>query len=130
MRIPRSVRDLQVRWESLLLDFSTSRLFHGLGLLFGERRQELSLRAVVSDTVSSNGEGKCVRAYIGQALPLFSLAKILEDDFRLIFAYAVLVTLWPWQQIFGHKLRPHFQIASVLRSHSRSDSHQNSFLPE
>ena len=73
----------------LFLNFSTSRLFHGLGLLFGERRQELSLRAVVSDTVSSNGEGKCVRAYIGQALPLFSLAKILVDDFRLIFAYAV-----------------------------------------
>lgn len=53
------MRDLQVWWESLLLDFSTTRLFHGLGLLFSERRQELSLRTVVSDTVSSDGESKC-----------------------------------------------------------------------
>jgi len=59
VRIPRCVKDLQVRWESWLFDFSTARLFHGHGLLFGERRQELSLRAVVSDTVSSDGEGKC-----------------------------------------------------------------------
>ena len=59
MRIPRCLRDLQVWRESRLFDFSTTRLFHGLDLLFGERRQELSLRAVVSDTVSSDGEGKC-----------------------------------------------------------------------
>jgi hypothetical protein len=57
VRIPRSLRDLQVWRESRLFDFSTTRLFHGLGLLFGERRQELSLRAVVSDTVSSDCEG-------------------------------------------------------------------------
>lgn len=38
------------------------RLFHCLDLLFGERRQELSLRAVVSDTVSCDCEGKgCVQ---------------------------------------------------------------------
>ena len=59
MRIPRGLRDLQARWESRCYDFSISRLFHGLDLLFSERRQELSLRAVVSDTVSSDGEGKC-----------------------------------------------------------------------
>jgi hypothetical protein len=40
------MQDLQVWWESLLLDFSTTRHFHGLGLLFSERRQELSLRAL------------------------------------------------------------------------------------
>jgi hypothetical protein len=52
------LRDLQAWWESRFFDFSTMRLFHGLDLLFGERRQELSLRAVLSDTVSSDGEGK------------------------------------------------------------------------
>ena len=51
MRIPRCLRDLQVWRESRLFDFSTTRLFHGLDLLFGERRQELSLRAVVPGTV-------------------------------------------------------------------------------
>ena len=59
MRIPRCSRDLQVWWESRIFDFSSTRFFHGLGLLFRERRQELSLHAVVSDTVSSDGEGKC-----------------------------------------------------------------------
>jgi hypothetical protein len=59
VRIPRCLRDLQVWWESRLFDFSTIRLFHGLDLLFSERRQELSLRAVVSDTVSSDDEGEC-----------------------------------------------------------------------
>jgi hypothetical protein len=49
--------DLQAWRESRLFDFSTMRLFHGLDLLFSEWRQELSLRAVVSDTVSSDGEG-------------------------------------------------------------------------
>ena len=46
MRIARSLRDLQVGWESRLFDFSTPRLFHGLDLLFAQRRQELSFRAV------------------------------------------------------------------------------------
>ena len=57
MRIPRSCGICKCGGESRLFDFSTARLFHGLDLLFGERRQELSLRAVVSDTVSSDGEG-------------------------------------------------------------------------
>ena len=60
MRIPRCVRDLQVGWESRLFDFSTPHLFHGLDLLFRQRRQEFSLRAVMSDTVSSDGESKCL----------------------------------------------------------------------
>ena len=34
MRIPRIVRDLQVERESLFLDFSSQRLFHGLNLFF------------------------------------------------------------------------------------------------
>ena len=58
MRIPRSLRDLQVERESLLLDFSFQRLFHGLDLLLGQRHQELSLRAVMSDTVSCDHEGQ------------------------------------------------------------------------
>ena len=58
MRIPRILRDLQVERESLFLDFSFQRLFHGLDLLLGQRRQELSLRAVMSDTVSCDGEGE------------------------------------------------------------------------
>ena len=58
MRIPRCVRDLQVGRESLLLDFSSQRLFHGLDLLFGQRRREFSFCAVVSDTVPCDGEGQ------------------------------------------------------------------------
>src|ERR1035437_6630431 len=58
VRIPRSVRDLQVERESLLFDFSSQRLFHGLDLFLGERRQEFSLRAVVSDAMSCDHEGQ------------------------------------------------------------------------
>jgi len=58
VRIPRSLRDLQVERESLFLDFSSQRLFHGLDLFFGQRRQELSFCAVVSDTVSCDHEGQ------------------------------------------------------------------------
>ena len=58
MRIPRSLRDLQVWRESLLLDFSSKRLFHRLDLFLGERRQERSLRAVVSDSMSCDHEGQ------------------------------------------------------------------------
>ena len=58
MRIPRSVRDLQVGRESLLLDFSSQRLFHGLDLFFAQRRQQLSFRAAVSDAMSCDHEGQ------------------------------------------------------------------------
>ena len=58
MRIPRSVRDLQVERESLFCDFSSPRLFHGLDLFFRQRRQQLSFGAIVSDTVSCNHEGQ------------------------------------------------------------------------
>ena len=58
MRIPRSLRDLQVERESRFFDFSFQRLFHGLDLFFGQRRQKLSLRAVVSDAMSSDHEGQ------------------------------------------------------------------------
>ena len=58
MRIPRIVRDLQVGRESLLCDFSFQRLFHGLDLLFRQRRQQLSLRAVVSDAMSCDRQGQ------------------------------------------------------------------------
>ena len=58
MRIPRMVRDLQVERESRFLDFSSQRLFHGLDLFFGQRRQELSFRAVVSDAMSCDHEGQ------------------------------------------------------------------------
>ena len=58
MRIPRSVRDLQVERESLFLDFSSQRLFHRLDLLFSQRRQQLSFCAVMSDTVSSDHKGQ------------------------------------------------------------------------
>ena len=58
MRIPRSVRDLRVERESLFWDFSSQRLFHRLDLFFGQRRQQLSLRAVVSDAMSCDHEGQ------------------------------------------------------------------------
>src|ERR1017187_6013393 len=58
VRIPRCMRDLQVERESLFWDFSSQRLFHGLDLFFGERRQELSLRALVPDAMSCDHEGK------------------------------------------------------------------------
>ena len=58
MRIPGSVRDLQVERESLLCDFSSQRLFHGLDLLFRQRRQQLSFRAVVSDAMSCDRQGQ------------------------------------------------------------------------
>ena len=48
------MRDLQAGWKSRFLDFSIPRLFHRLGLLLGYRRQELSLRAVVSDAACSD----------------------------------------------------------------------------
>src|ERR1017187_10875974 len=58
VRIPRSVRDLQVERESLFLDFSSQRLFHRLDLLLRQRRKQLSLRAVVSDPMSCDHEGQ------------------------------------------------------------------------
>ena len=62
MRIPRYLRDLQVGGESRLFDFSNQRLFHGLDLFLGQRRQELSLRAVGSDAMSGDHEGQvCVQ---------------------------------------------------------------------
>ncbi len=60
MRIPRSVRDSQVERESRFCDFSSQRLFHGLDLFFGQRRQQLSLRAVVSDTMSRDSQCQCL----------------------------------------------------------------------
>ena len=53
-----SMRDLQVERESLFLDFSSQRLFHGLDLFLAQRRQELSFRAVVSDAMPSDHEGQ------------------------------------------------------------------------
>ena len=58
MRIPRRVRDLQVGRESLFLDFSSQRLFHGLDLFFGQRRQQLSVRTVVTDAMSCDHQGQ------------------------------------------------------------------------
>ena len=58
MRIPRSVRDLQVGRESPLLDFSSQRLFHGLDLLFTQRREEFSFHAVVSDVMPCDHDGQ------------------------------------------------------------------------
>src|ERR1017187_7286080 len=58
VRIPRSLRDLQVERKSLFCDFPSQRLFHGLDLVFGERRQEFSLRAVLSDAMSCDHEGQ------------------------------------------------------------------------
>jgi len=60
VRIPRSVRDLQVERESLFWDFSSQRLFHGLDLFFRQWRQQFSFRAVVSDTMSCDHEGQCL----------------------------------------------------------------------
>ena len=60
MRIPRSMRDLQVERESVFCDFSSQRLFHGLDLLFRQRRQQLSFRTVVSDPMSCDREGQCL----------------------------------------------------------------------
>ena len=60
MRIPRSVRDLQVGRESLFLDFSSQRLFHGLDLFFAQRRQQFSFRAVVTDAMSRDHDGQCL----------------------------------------------------------------------
>src|ERR1017187_3335207 len=67
VRIPRCLRDLQVERESRLLDFSFQRLFHGLDLFFGQRRQEFSFCAVMSDAMSCDGEGE-------------SLIQMLVDD--------------------------------------------------
>ena len=36
------------------MDFSSQRLFHGLDLFFGQRRQQFSFRAVVADAMSCN----------------------------------------------------------------------------
>ena len=58
MRIPRSSRDLQVERESQFSDSSSQRLFHGPDLFFGQRRQQLSICAVVSDTMSYDHEGQ------------------------------------------------------------------------
>src|SRR3569833_3982406 len=58
VQIPRSMRDLQVERGSLLLDFSSQRLFHGLDLFLCQRRQQFSFRAVVSDTMSCDHEGQ------------------------------------------------------------------------
>jgi hypothetical protein len=58
VRIPRSLQDLQVDRESLLLDFSYQRLFQGLELFFRQRRQQLSFRAVVSGAISCDHEGQ------------------------------------------------------------------------
>ena len=60
MRIPRSVRDLQVERESLFWDFSSQRLFHGLNLFLCQWRQQFSFRTVVTDTMSCDGKGKCL----------------------------------------------------------------------
>src|ERR1700733_7916616 len=60
VRIPRSVRDLQVGRESLFLDFSSQRLFHGLDLFFGQWRQQFSLRAVMTDAMSCDHECQCL----------------------------------------------------------------------
>ena len=60
MRIPRSVRDLQVERESLFWDFSSQRLFHGLDLFFCQWRQQFPFRAVMSDTMSCDHEGQCL----------------------------------------------------------------------
>ena len=60
MRIPRSVRDLQVERESLFWDFSSQRLFHGLDLFFCQWHQQFSFRAVMSDRMSCNHEGQCL----------------------------------------------------------------------
>jgi hypothetical protein len=53
VRIPRSVRDLQVERER---NFSSQRLFHGLDLFFTQRRQKLSFRAVMSDAMHRDHE--------------------------------------------------------------------------
>ena len=58
MRIPRILRDLQVERESRFFDFSFQRLFHGLDLFFGQRRQQFSFCAVVSDAMSQDHEGE------------------------------------------------------------------------
>src|ERR1035437_10749366 len=56
VRIPRSLRDLQVERKSLFCDFCFQRLFHGLDLFFGQRRQEFSFCTVVSDAMSCDHE--------------------------------------------------------------------------
>jgi hypothetical protein len=50
---------LQVERESLFCDFSSQRLFHGLDLLFRQRRQQLSCRAVArrSENELAGGRG-------------------------------------------------------------------------
>src|ERR1017187_2395613 len=60
VRIPRSVRDLQVERKSLFLDFSSQRLFHGLDLFLGQWCQQFSFCAVVSDAMSCDGECECL----------------------------------------------------------------------
>ncbi len=55
----RGARDLQVERESLFLDFSSQRFFHGLNLFFGQRRQKISFRAVMPDVTSCDREGQC-----------------------------------------------------------------------
>src|ERR1035437_5629947 len=97
VRIPRSVRDLQVEGESLFLDFSSQRLFHGLDLFLGDRRQELSLRAVVSDAVSCDGEGECLVQVLmddhlasGQGMaPVGTLERRQELSLRAVVSDAV-----------------------------------------
>jgi hypothetical protein len=47
VRIPRSVRDLQVGRKSLFFDFSSQRLFHGLDLFSGQWCQQFQDDAVM-----------------------------------------------------------------------------------
>jgi len=81
VRIPGSLRDLQVERKSLFWDFSSRRLFHRLDLLFRQRRQQLSLRAVVSDTVSCDRQGQCL------------VQMLMNDDFASGHGGAPLGTL-------------------------------------
>src|SRR2546429_1584446 len=54
--IPRLLRDFQARWESRVLDFSTSRLFHSPSALRFVVCQGRTLGAVSAQPVRSMGE--------------------------------------------------------------------------
>ena len=83
MRIPRSLRDLQVERESLFLDFSSQRLFHGLDLFFGQRRQEFSFCAVISDAMSCDHERQGSRNAAGIGIDAWGVDYCLLDDREL-----------------------------------------------
>ena len=58
MGIPRTLRDFQARWESRFLDFSSTRLFHGLAGRRFQVEDRIAPLVVATETVRSIAEAQ------------------------------------------------------------------------